>query len=217
MPRHQQVTACRRNGGPVSKHCTCEHCTLSVCSVCGAYEGGLTTDCPGTKVDYDRQKEVHETRLDYTDDRGWHQGDPTKQRSPRFASTKLAPNPMAPVVDPRALVAPSVDWAAVDRNAGLQHELSLKAIAWVIADRACDDDSAKLARAEDESDSLRGKTELDDEEREILARLERAQVDFRLSSSRADRCQDEFHQAGRKLVEALESGPLTRCADREPR
>jgi hypothetical protein len=55
MPRHQQVTTCRKSGGPISKFCSCEHCTLSVCSICGAYEGGLTTDCPGTPVSFDRQ------------------------------------------------------------------------------------------------------------------------------------------------------------------
>lgn len=84
MPRHKQVTTCRKSGGPVSNRCSCEHCTLAVCSVCCAYEGGLTTDCPGTKVSFDRRQEVYETNLDYTDDRGWHQGASMKNRAPRF-------------------------------------------------------------------------------------------------------------------------------------
>jgi hypothetical protein len=85
MPEHKQVTTCRKSGGPVSKFCSCEHCTLGVCSVCGAYEGSLTTDCPGVAVNFDKQKEVYETRLDYTDERGWHQGKTMNNRSPNFA------------------------------------------------------------------------------------------------------------------------------------
>ncbi len=107
MPRHKRVTTCRLTGGPTSKHCSCEHCTLSVCGVCGAYEGSLTTDCPGAKVSFDRQQEVGETNLDYTDARGWHQGEPPKQRSPLFEDTRVPPQP--PPVDPRTLVAPGVD------------------------------------------------------------------------------------------------------------
>src|SRR4029078_1255590 len=72
MPRHRQVTTCRRSGGPLSKTCTCEHCALAVSAVCGAGEGSLTTDCPGEKVPYDRQQEVFEPSFDYTDERGWH-------------------------------------------------------------------------------------------------------------------------------------------------
>jgi len=85
MPAHIQVTTCR-HGGPVSKFCSCEHCTLSVCSVCGSWEGGLTTDCPGQRVSFDRQEEVYKTDLDYTDKLGWHHdGKGTRARSPRFA------------------------------------------------------------------------------------------------------------------------------------
>lgn len=202
MPRHQQVTTCRRSGGALSKLCTCEHCSLSVCSICGAYEGGLTTDCPGTKVDVDKQQEIYETNLDYTDDRGWHLGDPSKLRTPRFTTTRLPPTP--PPVDPRTVVAPGIDWEAVDRTANLQHVLSQKAIAWVIADRACDDQSAGLARAEDKADALRGKQELDDDERALLAALEREKIEFQIACRRVEKCDDEFKQAARKLVTALE-------------
>lgn len=83
MPRHQQVTNCLR-GGPVTSFCSCQHCTLGVCSVCGAYEGSLTTDCPGETVSFDKQQEIYTTNLDFTDARGWHQGESMKQRSPRF-------------------------------------------------------------------------------------------------------------------------------------
>jgi hypothetical protein len=94
MPRHKQVTKCLRSDGPVSSHCTCPHCTLSVCDVCGAYEGALTTDCPGERVEFNRQKEVYETNLDYTDDRGWHQGASMKQRSPRFEKALASHAPL---------------------------------------------------------------------------------------------------------------------------
>lgn len=205
MPRHQQVTTCRQSGGPISRRCTCEHCNLSVCALCGAREGGLTTDCPGTIIDWDRQHEVYETCLDYTDDRGWHQGDRTEHRSPRFTSTRLPPT--LPRIDPRTIVAPTVDWAKVDQNKALQHELTLRAIAWTLADRQCDDLSAALVSAKIETDTP-GDTAPDDR----LAKLERAQNNFQHGCQRVEECDDEFRQAARKLVDALESPlnpPLT--------
>lgn len=225
MPRHQQVTTCRKSGGPISKHCSCEHCCLAVCAVCGAYEGGLTTDCPGTQVDFDKQKEVHETSLDYTDDRGWHLGEPMKLRSPRFTTTRLPPTP--PPVDPRSVVAPRVDWTTVDLASSLQQALSQKAIAWVLADRACDAQSALLARVEDETRSLLSQkacdltcateararaAELDAQERALLSSLERAKADFQLACRSVERCDDEFKQAARRLVAAMEESAL----DQEP-
>jgi len=208
MPRHQQVTTCRRNGGPVSKFCSCEHCNLSVCSVCGAGEGSLTTDCPGQKVDFDKQQEVYETDLDYTDERGWHLaaknlGD--KTHGPRFENTEMPVSPPRP--DPRATVAPMIDWAAVDRTANLQHELAKKAIAWVLADRICDDHTASLDRVQDEANLagfLRGKADLDDQGRELLGRLEQAKISFKKACRRAEQYDEEFRQAARLLVATLE-------------
>jgi hypothetical protein len=171
--------------------------------VCGAYEGSLTTDCPGAKVSFDRQQEVGETNLDYTDARGWHQGEPAKRRSPCFEGAKWPPQP--PSIDPRTLVAPGIDWAAIDRNASLQHELALRAIAWVLTDRICDDQSAKLTRIEGE---IECSSTLDHRGRELLAQLEREKIDFHLASQRAEARDDEFRQAARKLVEALEAGQL---------
>lgn len=208
MPRHKQVTTCLKGGGPLSKFCTCQHCTLSVCEVCGAYEGGLTTDCPGTRVDYDRQKEVYETSLDFTDDRGWHLGEPMKMRSPRFENTKLPPEP--PRVDPRAQVAPTIDWARIDRNTALQHELAKKAIAWVLADRNCEDRSAALARSQDDADVIRARLRadaaavLDDHDRDLLGKLEQERIDFQIANRRAEERDDEFRQAARLIVTALE-------------
>jgi hypothetical protein len=171
--------------------------------VCGAYEGGLTTDCPGESVSYDRQKEVYETPFDYTDDRGWHMGESMKARSPRFEETKLPPTP--PPTDPRKAVSPGVDWAMIDRHAALQYDLTLKAIAWVMADRACEERSVTLARVEDETAELRGKTDLTELGAALLAALERAQIDFRLADKRAQKCDDEFRQVARQIVAGLEA------------
>lgn len=71
--RHVHVTECLR-GGKVNDHCSCHHCTLSVCAVCGAYEGGLTTHCPGERVDYNTTQAVYTTNLDFTTPLGWHMG-----------------------------------------------------------------------------------------------------------------------------------------------
>jgi hypothetical protein len=234
MPRHQQVTTCR-HGGPVSEHCYCEHCALSVCAACGAYEGSLTTDCPGEKVSFDRQQEVCETRLDYTDARGWHQGDPMTRRSPRFEP---------PPPDPRAVVLPSTDWERVDRVIDLQRALARRAIAWVLADRIADDHAADLTRIDDEvaahmrpgqpdarAQALlakleRAKAELarardevaaharqqqqqtpDARAQALLAKLEYAKISFQLADQRAQKCDDELRQAARQVVAALEDGP----------
>lgn len=213
MTRHQQVTTCRLSGGPISRGCTCEHCNLAVCAVCGAYEGGLTTDCPGTRINFDRQREVYETCLDYTADRGWHQGERMEHRSPRFTSTRLPPT--APRMDPRAIVAPTVDWAKIDQNKALQHELTLRAIAWTLADRQCDDLSATLVRAKDEVDGAGDTTP-----HVLLAKLEGARTNFQHACQRIEECDDEFHQAARKLVDALEGPidpPLKAVVDRSRR
>ena len=204
MPRHKQITTCRK-GGPVSKACGCEHCSLSVCEVCGAAEGTLTTDCPGTKVDYERQQEVFETSFDYTDERGWHMAPPPARRSPRFESTEVLPEPSRS--DPRAVVAPSINWVAVDHVANLQHDLSQKAITWVLADRAAEDQSATCTRIEDEIDAQLPKgQELNEHAQELHKALEYEKIGFRLANQRAEKCDDEFRQAARKLVTALEEG-----------
>ena len=195
MPHHKQVTTCLKHGGPVSKFCTCLHCTLSVCQVCGAYEGSLTTDCPGEGVDFDRQQEVYTTNLDYTKARGWHQGEPMKRRTPHFE--REAPSP--------------VDQAVASR-ADLQHELAQKAIAWVLADRICDDHAATLTRIEDEVDAhLRRKYPWEEQEpsenesiRALLAKLEYAKMSFQLADQRAQKRDEEFREAAKKLVDALE-------------
>ena len=108
-----------------------QRCLLLVCSVCDSYEGNLTTDCPGVRVDRDRQQEVYETNLDYIDARGWHQGKPVKLRSPNFG-----------LVTPVALTC-------------LQNELTRKAIAWARADRVADDHAAAVTLIEEKIQGAR--------------------------------------------------------------
>ena len=208
MPRHKQVTTCRKSGGPVSKHCSCEHCCLAVCSVCGAGEGSLTTDCPGVQMSADKQQEVFETNYDYTDDRGWHlaqndDGSPIR-RSAHFEDTTLPPEPSR--VDVRAIIAPTIDWSRVDRTMDFQHKLIQKEIAWVLADRTCEDRSAALARIEDECGPLRGKTDLDAAERDLLGKLEQEKIAFQIACRNVERCNDERNQLARRLVDMLEEG-----------
>ena len=248
MPLHKQVTTCRKSGDPVSAFCSCAHCALSVCSVCGTYEGSLTTDCPGEQVAFDKQQEIYETTLDYTDERGWHLGEATARRSPRFEKPSAddgAPKPTAtaghlPLTDakdPRivgctcgwrtpqgatdsddafathaasASLTPSTNWEAVERTLDLEHELALKAVAWVLADRSCEDHSVTLARLEEEVDEQLQKGQAPpDLDSELLRKLEHAKIDFRLADQRAQKCDDEFRQAARKLVDALEKGSPT--------
>lgn len=198
MPRHQHATTCRKTGGPISKHCTCEHCNLSVCRVCGGYEGGLTTDCPGTQINFEKQREIYETSLDYTDARGWHQGEPQERRIPRFTNTRRPPEPPRP--DPRTVVSPTIDWTKIDRNAALQHELTLRGIAWVLADRDCDILSAALTRVEEAAAAA-------DLKHDLTTRLKEAQSNFQQASRLVEKRDDEFRQAARELVAALETTP----------
>ncbi len=170
MPRHKQVATPRTSGDPV-------------CAVCGAYEGALTTDCPGAKVELERQQEIYETNLDYTDARGWHLKESTAPRSPCFERKNTSPEPSP--VDPRALVAPSIDWATIDRHAALQHELAQRAVTWVLADRACETALALVENKETPSD------------------LEHRKTNFRRADQQAQRCDEEFRQAARRLVDAL--------------
>lgn len=86
MALHVQAKCSKGNCGG-----TCYPCTLAVCDVCGAYEGGLTTDCPGVRVDFDKQEEVYTTDLDYTDDKGWHNTGARKGGAAGWPEARFAP------------------------------------------------------------------------------------------------------------------------------
>lgn len=183
MPRHRNVTICLINGQIRSPSCPCSHCTLAVCDICGAYEGSLTTDCPGKKVTFEKQQEVYQTPLDYTDSRGWHQGDPASRGAPRFTHEP----PEQP--DPTDQHDPT---SARSMSAPLQHDLTRKAVAWARADRLADDHAATLTRLETEGaqQTATGR-----------AQLERVKSIFRIASQRAERCDEELHQVSRKIAE----------------
>jgi superfamily II RNA helicase len=93
-------------------------------------------------------------------------------------------------MDPRAVVEPNINWGKIDRNTALQHQLTLQAISWVLADRECDDLSAALTRARDTANP----------------QLEKVQTHFQRACRRVEECDDELRQAARKLVDALEEG-----------
>ena len=209
MPRHKQVTTCRKSGGPTSKICGCEHCQLAVCEVCGAGEGTLTTDCPGEQISGERLEEILETNLDFTDDRGWHLIE--RRRTPHFEATKVPPD--LPRVDPRTIVVPAIDWTKIDHTADLQHDLYLKALAWALADRTCEDRSAALARIEKEAAHLRGKTALDATERDLIGKLKQAEIDFEVACRKVERCDDESKQLARRSLDVLESQAKESAAD----
>lgn len=227
MPRHKHVTTCL-HGGPISSYCGCYHCTLSVCDVCGCYEGSLTTDCPGEVVSHDRQQEIYETPLDYTDERGWHLSEQTfRDRTPRFEETVVPPE--APRADMRREVARAIDWKVVDAAGEIQAALTQRAIAWALADQRCEDRAIALARSEDATLTLRQRhgAHLNNpgehgsftaEEETQIAQHELLRASFHEASALADACQEELHQTARVLVKALKRAAppfkCERCHDR---
>lgn len=92
MP-HVRESRCLVSDRPVCAYCSCWHCTICVCGACGAYEGGLTTECPGECVDVGTTLAVYKAKLDYTVERGWHLLDESiRTRQPLFtAPTKNQP------------------------------------------------------------------------------------------------------------------------------
>lgn len=132
------------------------------------------------EVAYDRQQEVCTTPLDYTDKRGWHQS--TKPRAPRFVT--VAPSH----IEGPAKITPSTALVLAG-TAPLQLELTLKAVAWVCADRVADDLSAALTRLEDAP---------------VPKEHEYTKIAFHRASRHADKCDEEFRQAARNLVKELE-------------
>lgn len=205
MPLHRQVTTCLKSGGPLSSFCTCHHCTLSTCGVCGAYEGSLTTDCPGNQVDFDRQQEVYETNLDFTNERGWHQGESMKRRVPQFKKTAEPASPQRSA-DAQDAATPMTNWVTIHRILDLQHELTRRAIAWVLADRTCEDAIAVVTRLKTEAaDHVRKHFEPDERTQELLAKLEKADLEFQHLDRESVARDEEFRQTARQIVAILES------------
>jgi hypothetical protein len=116
--RHVRVTNCLR-GGKVSSCCSCHHCALYVCGVCGAYEGGLTTHCPGERVDFDTTEAVYRTDLDFTTPRGWHRaGTPGPPRHAIFEKPEEREPARVPTRDPGPRTFVTEQWFMDDRDFG---------------------------------------------------------------------------------------------------
>jgi hypothetical protein len=51
----------------------CQFCDggLASCTVCGGYEGSLTTSCPGERVVREKLDEVYSGKIDYRETLGW--------------------------------------------------------------------------------------------------------------------------------------------------
>lgn len=50
----------------------CWTCELFICTVCGGFEGSLTSQCPGVKVSDEHLQLVYKANLDFRRDRGWY-------------------------------------------------------------------------------------------------------------------------------------------------
>jgi hypothetical protein len=92
-----------------------------------------------------------------------------------------------------------------DRTMILYRELAKKAIAWVLADRICDDHSATVNRIEQEIDVyLHGKQPASEYDRELLQMLEHEKIGLTLACQRETKCDEELRQMARQLVDELE-------------
>lgn len=59
---------------------TCYVCNLSVCMVCGAYEGGLSTECCGKRLSMDEVDRIYNGEVDFRYGR-WLEGALSKPRT----------------------------------------------------------------------------------------------------------------------------------------
>jgi hypothetical protein len=63
---------------------------LSLCKVCGLFEGSLTTDCPGEKVSGKKGDEIYAGKIDYRDSEGWvNKKNPTNEMWERWKDIRL--------------------------------------------------------------------------------------------------------------------------------
>ena len=51
----------------------CQFCEggLFSCTVCRGFEGSLPTDCPGTQMTEEQEKNIYAGQLDYREGKGW--------------------------------------------------------------------------------------------------------------------------------------------------
>lgn len=77
---HQYRSHCQsaEDGKGCSREGCCPICDggLSVCKICGLFEGALTTDCPGARVFSATSDRIYRGDLDYRDGH-WIEGQPS--------------------------------------------------------------------------------------------------------------------------------------------
>jgi len=61
---------------------------LTICKVCKSYEGGLTTDCPGEVVSYEKSGEVYAGKIDFRDGQWVEEKNPTNQTWERLKKAR---------------------------------------------------------------------------------------------------------------------------------
>lgn len=54
MKEHQYINGCKNKCG------SCNLCCLAVCSICGLYEGALTTHCPNRPVSFEESEVIYQ-------------------------------------------------------------------------------------------------------------------------------------------------------------
>jgi hypothetical protein len=43
----------------------CSQCQLFICKVCGTFEGGLATECPGEKITIEQADDIYQGKIDF--------------------------------------------------------------------------------------------------------------------------------------------------------
>jgi hypothetical protein len=90
----------------------------------------------------------------------------------------------------------------------LQHDLVKKAIAWVLADRICDEHMATVDRIQREIDAhLRDRQAASEHDRDLLQKLEYEKIGFTLACQSESKCGEEMRAAAQVLVKELEKLP----------
>ncbi len=74
----------------------------------------------------------------------------------------------------------------------------------MLADRICEDHLAKVTHTKAKVDALMKSTRPQQSPHQLLGQLERENIDFQLSSRRAEAADDEFRQLARRLTDAIE-------------
>ncbi len=86
----------------------------------------------------------------------------------------------------------------------LERELVKRAVAWVLADRTCDDRMAAVDRVEREIDLHLRNGQASNRDRELQKKLKYENIGFTLACERESKCNEDLRAIAKKLVEELE-------------